>query len=197
NPLTHPPPLAAVPEDQSEQIVKLDPATTQDLDKKVDDFVKTVESSQVNSPTFTEKVNAIHNLGNADIRASANVSNRMLDKPVKSLDAGLFDSRSDVAKSLTDLRKTVEDLDPSKQGDLFTPKKIFGIIPAGDHIRDYFLKYQSSQTHINAILNTLYHSQDELRKDNAAIEEEKVNLWNIMQRLQQYIYVGRKIDGSL
>jgi uncharacterized protein YaaN involved in tellurite resistance len=196
-PLQPPVPVAPIPQDQATEMVKLDPKTVQDLDTKVDEFVRVVATTDVNTDAFTEKVNAIHNLGSAEIRASAAVSNRMLDKPVSSMEAGIFDSRSDVARSLTDLRKVVEDLDPSRQGDLFTPKKLFGLIPAGDKVRDYFLRYQSSQTHINAILNTLYRSQDELRKDNAAIEEEKVNLWNIMQRLEQYIYVGRKIDTAL
>jgi uncharacterized protein YaaN involved in tellurite resistance len=91
----------------------------------------------------------------------------------------------------------VEDLDPSRQGDLLAPKKLFGIIPAGDKVRDYFLRYQSAQSHINAILQSLYHGQDELLRDNATLEEEKVNLWNIMGRLQQYIYVGRKVDAAL
>ncbi|MDQ3250665.1 MAG: toxic anion resistance protein, partial [Chloroflexota bacterium] len=84
-----------------------------------------------------------------------------------------------------------------RQGDLLAPKKLFGLIPSGDRLRDYFLKYQSSQSHINNIINTLYRSQDELRKDNAAVEEEKVNLWAIMGKLQQYVYVGRKIDAAL
>jgi uncharacterized protein YaaN involved in tellurite resistance len=196
-PLQPPAPVNPIPEDQASQMVKLDPKTVQSLDGKVEEFVTAVVGTAVHSEGFTEKVNAIHNLGSTEIRASAAVSNRMLEKPVQSLEQGIFDSRSDVARSLTDLRKVVEDLDPSRQSDLFTPKKIFGLIPAGDRVRDYFLRYQSSQTHINAILNTLYRSQDELRKDNAAIEEEKVNLWNIMQRLQQYVYVGRKIDGAL
>jgi uncharacterized protein YaaN involved in tellurite resistance len=40
-------------------------------------------------------------------------------------------------------------------------------------------------------------SQDVLRKDNAAIEQEKVNLWENMQKMQQYVYLGKKIDGKL
>ena len=65
---------------------------------------------------------------------------------------GLFDSKSQVSQTLVELRKTVEDLDPSKQGDLFAPKKLFGIIPMGNRVRDYFLKYQSSQQHLDKIL---------------------------------------------
>jgi uncharacterized protein YaaN involved in tellurite resistance len=196
-PLQPPAPVAVVPQNQAEGMIKLDPETAQGLDEKVNEFVKTVINNSVQSESFTQRINAIHNLGSAEIRASASMSNRMLDRPVKAMEYGLLDSKSTVARSLTDLRKTVEDLDPSRQGDLLSPKKLFGLIPAGDRLRDYFLKYQSSQEHINSIINTLYRSQDELQKDNAAVEEEKVNLWNVMGKLQQYVYVGRKIDAAL
>jgi uncharacterized protein YaaN involved in tellurite resistance len=46
-------------------------------------------------------------------------------------------------------------------------------------------------------LNALYEGQDELRKDNAALEQEKVHLWETMQRLAQYVYVVERLDGSL
>jgi uncharacterized protein YaaN involved in tellurite resistance len=196
-PLAAPAPVAVVPQTEAEKVIKLDQSLTKGLDDKVTEFVNTVLKNDVHSETFTQKINAIHSLGNAEMRASAATSNRMLDRPVKAMENGLLDSKSEVARSLTDLRKTVEDLDPSRQGDLLTPKRLFGLIPAGDRLRDYFLKYQSSQQHINAIINTLYRSQDELQKDNAAVEEEKVNLWNTMQKLQQYVYVGRKIDNAL
>jgi len=46
-------------------------------------------------------------------------------------------------------------------------------------------------------LNALYRGQDELRKDNAALEQEKVHLWDAMQRLTQYVYVAQHLDSSL
>jgi uncharacterized protein YaaN involved in tellurite resistance len=196
-PLQPPAPVQAVPTDQAEGMVPLDAVTQAKLDQKVAEFVNIVINNPLHSDPFNEKLDAVHNLGNAEIRAAAAMSNRMLDKPVKAMEYGLLDDKSFVARSLTDLRKTIEDLDPSRQGDLLTPKKIFGFIPGGDKLRDYFLKYQSSQQHINQIINSLYQGQDVLRKDNATIEEEKVNLWNIMGKLQQYIYVGKKIDAAL
>ena len=197
--LTAPQPVAPIQQANATDMVPLEPDVLPKLDAKVAEFVNTVINSPLNSEPFTEKLQAIHNLGTQDIRASAALSNRMLDKPVKAMEGGIFNDTSFVAKSLTDLRKTVEDLDPSRQGDLLAPKRLFGLLPGGtgDRLRDYFLKYQSSQQHINTIINSLYRSQDELRKDNAALEEEKVNLWNIMQRLQQYIYVGRQIDAAI
>ncbi len=197
--LTPPAPVAKVEERKATDMVPLEADVVPKLDAKVEEFVSTVVNSALHSEPFNQKLSAVHNMGSQEMRASASLSNRMLEKPVKAMEYGFFDDKSFVAKSLTDLRKTVEDLDPARQGDLLAPKKLFGLLPggSGDRLRDYFLKYQSSQQHINTIINSLYSSQDELRKDNAALEEEKINLWNIMQRLQQYIYIGRKIDAAL
>ena len=194
--LEAPQPVAAVPQDEADQIVKLDLTKVPELDAKVNDFVRYVLQTPVNTAVFDEKVNAIHQLGSAEIRASAQIANRMLDRPAKSMDKALFDN-SPIAKSLTELRSVVEDLDPSRQGSLSSPRKFLGIIPMGKSVQDYFRKYQSSQTHINAIIESLYHGKDELMKDNASIEQEKVNMWALMQSLRQYIYVGKKIDERL
>lgn len=194
--LEAPQPVAVVPQDQADQLVKLDLTKVPELDAKVNDFVMHVLQTPVNTSVFDEKVNAIHQLGSAEIRASAQIANRMLDRPAKSMDKALFDN-SPIAKSLTELRSVVEDLDPSRQGSLSSPRKFLGIIPMGKSVQDYFRKYQSSQTHINAIIESLYHGKDELMKDNASIEQEKVNMWALMQSLRQYIYVGKKIDERL
>lgn len=193
--LEAPKPVAPVPQDDANQIVKLDESKIPDLNVKVDEFVTNVLSLPVGTPEFDEKVNAIHNLGSAEIRASAAISNRMLDRPAKSMSKGLFDN-SPIAKSLTDLRGIVEDLDPGKQ-DLSTPRRLLGLIPFGTKVQDYFRQYESAQTHINAVIESLYSGKDELMKDNAAIEQEKVNMWAMMQSLRQYIYVGKQIDEKL
>ena len=194
--LEAPQPVAVVPQDEADQLVKLDLTKVPELDAKVNDFVMHVLQTPVNTSVFDEKVNAIHQLGSAEIRASAQIANRMLDRPAKSMDKALFDN-SPIAKSLTELRSVVEELDPTRQGSLSSPRKFLGIIPMGKSVQDYFRKYQSSQTHINAIIESLYHGKDELMKDNASIEQEKVNMWALMQSLRQYIYVGQKIDERL
>jgi uncharacterized protein YaaN involved in tellurite resistance len=196
-PLNAPAPIAPVAADKTDQMVRLDPPVIQKLDDKVNEFVDIVVNADVQSETFTDRLAAVHNLGNKEIRAAASVSNRMLDRPVMAMDSGFFDSGSPLSKSLLDLRKTVEDLDPSRQGDLFSPGKLLEKLPFSNKVRNYFLKYQSSQTHLNAIINALYRGQDELRKDNAVIEQEKLNLWTLMQQLRQYVYVGKKIDTAL
>jgi uncharacterized protein YaaN involved in tellurite resistance len=195
--LTPPAPVQAVAQTQAQEMVKLDQADIARLDSKVAEFVKAVLAVDVHSDAFKNKVNTIHNLGSQEIRTSAGMSNRMLQRPLQAMESGLFDEKSQVSRSLIDLRTTIEDLDPSRRGDLLAPRKLFGIIPWGNRLRDYFLRYQSAQSHINHILKSLYQGQDELRKDNAAIEQEKINLWGIMQKLEQYVYTGKKIDSAL
>jgi uncharacterized protein YaaN involved in tellurite resistance len=89
----------------------------------------------------------------------------------------------------------VEDLDPAKQGGI--ERKLLGVIPLGSNLRDYFHRYQSSQSNLNAIIQSLYHGQDELRKDNVAIEQEKVNIWSMKGRLEEYAFMAAKLDDAL
>jgi len=99
-----------------------------------------------------------------------------------------------VSNTLVDLRKTIEGLDPKEASGV---KKLLGIIPFGDKITDYFEKYESAQEHLDAIIKALYDGEDSLRKDNAALEQEKVHLWETMQRLAQYTYVAEHLDAAL
>lgn len=195
--LTPPAPVQAVPPESASGRVKLKSEDVAELDAQVRSFIDAMTGLDENDPKFKESVDRIHSMGNKDIEQSSSVSNRLLDRPVKTLKNGLFDSGSDISRALVDLRTTVEKLDPSSQGDLFAPRKLLGLIPFGNRLNEYFDQYRSSQSHLNAIVETLKRGKDELLRDNAAIEQEKVNLWTLMERLEKYIYLGRKLDAAL
>jgi uncharacterized protein YaaN involved in tellurite resistance len=195
--LEPPPAVEAVPQTKAAEAVKIEPAQQHKLDQMVSTYLDAVTSLDTHDQTFAARVNDIAKLGDDDIRASAQVSNRLLDKPMAEMSQGGISQASNVTKSLLSLRKTVEDLDPQKQGNLLSPRKLLGVIPYGDRLSDYFHKYQSSQGHINAIIVSLYDGQDELRRDNADIEQEKVNLWATMGRLRQYAYLAEQLDKGL
>jgi uncharacterized protein YaaN involved in tellurite resistance len=118
----------------------------------------------------------------------------MLDKPVSALKNGAISGTSDVGKTLLALRRTVEDLDP---GQAKGAKKFWDMLPFNDKVEDYFRKYQSSQSQLNGILHSLRSGQDELTKDNVALNLEKTNLWATMGRLNQYVYVAERLDAKL
>jgi uncharacterized protein YaaN involved in tellurite resistance len=184
-------PAAATPA----PMITLDPQTTAGLDAAVSAYLDALLATDPRSEAFKKKVDGIHALGNEEIKQSASVSNRMLDRPVGAL-ARAQDKSSTVSSALLQLRRTVEDLDPSDRG-LLDRRRLFGILPLGNRLRDYFGKYESAQGHLNAIVQALYRGQDELLKDNATIEQEKVNLWAVMDRLKQYLYLARAMDAAL
>lgn len=195
--LEPPAPVAPVPVESASGKVRLKPEDVAELDAQVARFIEDITAHDSQHPQFKEAVERIHSMGSKDIEASASVSNRMLDRPVGSLRNGLFDKGAQIGQSLIDLRHQVEDLDPSKQGDLFSARKLLGLIPLGNKLIAYFERYQSSQTHLNAIIESLKRGKDELLRDNTAIEQEKVNLWTLMERLEKYVHIGKALDGQL
>ncbi len=192
--LAAPQPVAAVDPNSAEGMVPLDQSALPGLNKMVSDYVDSIVTLDEHSPEFAQKAESIRTMGDDDIRAASSVSNRMLDAPMKAMTKGGFDAGAQVSDTLLQLRRQIEDLDPAKASGV---KKLLGIIPFGDKLRDYFHRYESAQTHINAIINALYQGQDELRKDNASLEQEKVHLWDTMQRLTQYVYVAEHLDTTL
>ncbi len=195
--LTPPAPVQPVKTENAGQMVQIDLAILLDLDDQAEQFINDTLTLERHDPVFKERIESIHRLGNSDILNSAAMSNRMLDRPVKLLNNGLFNDKSVIGKSLLDLRRKIDDLNPATQGDLFKPRKILGLIPFGNKVEDYFNKYRSAQSHINGILEGLEESKDELLRDNAAIEQEKTELWKSMQRVEQYVYIGKKLDEKL
>jgi uncharacterized protein YaaN involved in tellurite resistance len=120
------------------------------------------------------------------------MSNRFLDRPVRAMDAD-----GGVGKDLAELRRTVEDLDPGRKGKLSAPRKLFGIIPFGNKLKNYFDSYTSAQGHISAILKRLESGKKELHLDNAAIDTERQKLWAAMGELEQMIHIAKTLDERL
>jgi uncharacterized protein YaaN involved in tellurite resistance len=195
--LVPPQPAGLVEDTQATGAVKLDAETLARLDVMVADFVVAITQLDVRDPRFRQRVADIQDIGAEEIKASAQVSSRLLARPVKTIKKGALASSSTVGSSLLQLRHQIDALDPGHQGDLFGTRKLLGWIPLGDRLQAYLAKYQSSQSHINAIVAGLESGQETLVADNQDLEQEKANLWQSMERLRQYIYVAQKLDSSL
>lgn len=173
-------------------LVPLKTEETSELEKRVTQFVDELAALDSNSPEFGKKVDQLTAMGRKEIAEAAGASNRFLDRPVKAID-----SDTGIGADLTELRKTVEDLDPARNGRLTPGRKLFGLIPFGGSIKNYFRQYQSSQTHISQILARLSSGKDELLMDNAAIDTERAGLWKTMHKLEQMIHISKSLDKQL
>jgi uncharacterized protein YaaN involved in tellurite resistance len=181
--------LQPVPVAEAAGLVPLKAEETTELDKRVGQFVDELAALDANSPDFGKKVDQLTAMGRKEIAEAAGASNRFLDRPVKAIDKD-----TGIGADLTELRRTVEALDPKEAS---KTKKFLGIIPFGNRIDRYFDKYRSSQTHIQKILGSLANGKDELLMDNAAIDTERANLWKTMHKLEQMVHISKTLDQRL
>jgi len=198
--LAPPAPVQVVKTEEAAGAIPVDDTKKSELAQKAAAFAAELASIDTRSPEFTKKLDSITSMGDKDLRASANVSSRMLDRPAAVMKANKGGSGGDaqtrVANTLVDLRTTVTELDPNR-ADLSGAKKVLKWIPGGDKIQKYFAKYESAQSHLNAIIKSLESGQDELRKDNAAIETEKANMWTVMGKLSEYQQLAAALDDAV
>lgn len=190
--LTAPEPVKAVAPQQAAGLVPVTDEKMTLLEQRVDDYVGQLVSMQSGSPDFLAKMDQLSSLGQKEIRAATSTSNRFLDKPINAMSGS-----SGVGADLLRLRNIVEDLDPARKGDLLTPRKLFGLIPFGNKLQEYFNGYRSSQTHIAAILKSLANGKDELLQDNAAIDGERRRIWESLGNLEQMIAMAKLLDQRL
>jgi uncharacterized protein YaaN involved in tellurite resistance len=193
--LTPPEPVAPVAPSDALGKVPVPAGERAQLDANAAALAKELTNLSPDGDAYKEKMRALEALATSEITRSANVANRMLERPARAMAA--LDEGSPVAKTLLDLRGTIEKLDPARQGDLFSPRKLLGVLPFGNKLRDYFRGYESSQTHLNAIIEALRRGKDELLRDNAAIEVEKANMWALMGELEKHGYLARALGDAV
>lgn len=194
--LTPPDPVPPVPKEKAGGLVPVDDGVRTDIARKATAFVEQLAALDARSPEFAGKVGEITALGAGEMRTAAVQSNRMLERAVRSLPDKGGDAQGKVAGSLVELRRVVEDLDPrdlpANKGRRFLSK-----LPGGSKLRDHLAKYASAQGNLNRIVGALRGGQDELRRDNAALQTERVRLWETMGKLQEYVVLTQALDTAV
>lgn len=194
--LAPPAPVAVVEPEAAAGSVPVDAAAQEQIRSTAVAFVQELMAIDHRSPDFADKVSAVTSMGDTEMRAAAAVSNRMLERPAAALGSKGGDAQTRVAGTLSDLRRTVTDLDPHR-ADLTGARKLLKWVPGGNRIDSYFQRYASAQSQLNDIIRALESGQDDLRKDNAAIETEKVTMWEVMGKLAEYEQLARALDAQI
>jgi uncharacterized protein YaaN involved in tellurite resistance len=195
-----PEPVAAVAPAEAQTMLKpVDQGRRLEIGAQAKGFVSDLATFNPNSPEFATKLNDIQSLGQTEVLASGAGTSRLLERSLSSVagskKAGA-DTTNRVVNTLAELRNTVTDLTPNA-ADLTGVHKVLGFIPGGKKIRRYFQKYESAQTTLDAITKSLMAGQDELAKDNAALQQEKQKLWTSMGQLNEYTIMAAAIDAEL
>ncbi|MFE0785512.1 toxic anion resistance protein [Streptomyces mutabilis] len=194
--LTPPEPVAPVPRERAGGLVPVDEETRADTARRAAAYVEDLAALDARSPEFAGKVGEITGLGAAEMRTAAAQSNRMLERTVRSLPDRGDDAQARVAGSLVELRRVVEDLEP-RELPASKGRKLLSRLPGGNRLRDHVAKYASAQGTLNRIVGSLRGGQDELRRDNAALQTERVRLWETMGKLQEYVVLTEALDTAV
>ncbi|MBI3229001.1 MAG: toxic anion resistance protein [Burkholderiales bacterium] len=96
------------------------------------------------------------------------------------------------------MRTLFDELNPAKQGDLFTPTKILGIpVPFGNKLASYLRRYESADSQLAKLQTTLLQAKDEIAKDVAEMGVARQQLWASLEKLEGASYFIRSLDERL
>ncbi|WP_324787379.1 toxic anion resistance protein [Streptomyces sp. H51] len=194
--LTPPEAVTPVPAEKAGGLVPVADDVRTAMAEKAAAYVQGLAALDARSPEFAGKVGEITALGSGEMRAAAAQSNRMLERTVRSLPSKGGDASAKVAGSLVELRRVVEDLDPRDQP-AGRGRRLLSRLPGGNRLRDHVAKYASAQGTLHAIVGSLRGGQDELRRDNAALQTERIRLWETMGKLQEYVVLTEALDAAV
>lgn len=190
--LTPPEVIQPVEQKKATDMVALPDETTAAIDRQVSSVVDTLFTEDVHSDTFKSRVDALFHLGRNEISNAAELmSGRFMERNF----VGIEDSAA--FKAIQSMRTQLDELNPGREGDLLSPRKLLGLIPFGNKLQAYFRKFQDAGDQLKAIMADLYRARDEMQRDSAEIDVTMAKLWDAMQKLKGAITFAEKLDSQV
>ena len=195
--LTPPVAVNVVTDEQAVAAVDLAVEDRERLQTRAATFVAELMALETRSPAFAHQVASLTSMGEQDMRAAAALSGRVIIRPATGIaTSGGGDAQAKVATTLARLREIVRHLEPSR-AHLSGVRKVLARFSGSDAMGDYFGRYRSSQAELNTVITALATGQDDLRRDNAAIDSEKTTMWSTLTRLSEYHELASALDERL
>ncbi|SEF36291.1 Uncharacterized conserved protein YaaN involved in tellurite resistance [Amycolatopsis pretoriensis] len=189
--LTPPEPVTAIPAERAAGLITLSSDTRTEITVRASEFASRLEALDVRSPEFTDLLDELLTVGEADMRAAAGVAGTMLDRSLRSTAS----PQDGVTTSLASLRRTVAELDPAKLP--LTGRKLLGMFPAAAGAKRALDRYRAANEPVNALVVDLRGRQDVLRRDNASIKGERERLWKVMGKLAEAAALAEAVDSAI
>ncbi|ADJ43289.1 toxic anion resistance family protein [Amycolatopsis mediterranei S699] len=189
--LTPPEPVTAIPSERAAGLITLSEDTRSAVSVRASEFASRLEALDVRSPEFTDLLDELLTVGEADMRAAAGVAGTMLDRSLRSAAS----PQDGVTTSLASLRRTVAELDPAKLP--LTGRKLLGVFPVAAGAKRALDRYRAANEPVNALVVDLRGRQDVLRRDNASIKGERERLWKVMGKLAEAAALAEAVDGAI
>ncbi len=190
--LTPPEVITPVSEQVAKTAVPMSPELQNAVEEQVDRFMQGLLTEDVQSDAFKARLDSAFALGREEVSIAANLmQGRLMQRNF----IGMEDSSA--FQAIQDMRGHLDTLNPGKEGDLFQPQKLLGLIPYGNKLQNYFRKYQGASGQLQKSMQQLYAARDDMQRDVVDLEATRGKLWEAMQKLGGAIHFAETLDAKL
>src|SRR5690625_1324115 len=142
------------------------------------------------SQEFTAQFNALGAVARRTFERTSGTSSRFMEQSLREAkDSG--GAQEKVAKGLSELRTTMEDLAPKEE--TFADKAL-SFLPGRNAAKRYFRGFESNQKQLDEVLSALGRGQEMLQRDNAELAVERRSLWEDLGALHKASYLLQLLD---
>jgi uncharacterized protein YaaN involved in tellurite resistance len=140
---------------------------------------------------------AVETMGHA-LQGQAAHRSRMLQQTVAVM-SSQGSEKGPVTNALIDLKLKVEELDPNHLDlDAGWFMRLAGRLPGvGTPLKRYFSRFESAQTVLDAIVNSLERGREQLKRDNLTLQEDQKAMRELTEKLSRQIRLGQLVDEKL
>ncbi|QDQ27129.1 toxic anion resistance protein [Chitinimonas arctica] len=184
--------ISPVAPEQTAGAVPLSPEVEGRVKEQLEDFVGRLLAGNPKSEEFHQQIDKAFSVGRKEISDATALSNKFTQQNLVGIE------NDPAAKSLLELRNLFDELNPARQGELFSARKFLGIpLPFGNKLSNYLRKYQSAGDQIDKLTEQLIEAKDEIQSDIASLNVSMQQLWGAMEKLEAAAYFIRSLDSRL
>jgi uncharacterized protein YaaN involved in tellurite resistance len=190
--LTMPEPLTPIKQaEAASAMVPLKEETRSAAVAQADQFISELLHMDVTSGDFRSRIDSAFRLGRKEIADSALLTGKFMEKNFVS------DADNPAFKVMNEMRGLFESLDPGKEGDLFSPHKILGVIPFGNRLQAYLQRFDSASGSLRKLIDNIYGVEDELTRDDQELFAMMNKLLDAMAKLKAVDIFIDRLDQTL
>jgi uncharacterized protein YaaN involved in tellurite resistance len=169
-----------------------------ELDRLADEYAeRLINLSADDLRDQDDAKDAVEDMGRS-LQREAALRSQMLQQPIKDLSSHGGEG-GPVANAMIDLKMKIEELDPNRLD--FSPgwfSRMLGMLPGvGTPIKRYFTRFESTQTVIDAIIRSLEHGRDQLKRDNVTLREDQRAMRELTLKLTRHAQLAQLLDQKL
>lgn len=187
--LDPPEPAGALPMLVENDAVPVDAARRARIEAIAREFAGGFLSIGLHDPAFDRESDRIVGVGRREAAGLGEQARRALAR--SSASDGITRT---LHVDLDRLRAVVARLDPGAGEGLLTPRKLFGFIPLGGGIANYFASYSSAEAEIESVLAALVQGRDRLIEDSIAIDADRASGWPLLLALAEAVQLCAALD---